>query len=262
MSFPQISVVIPTRHRSSILRNLLASLSSQIDCDFEVLLVDDSDEAIERKTTDHFPKLNLKYIRGTVRGANRSRNLGLQQSLGEMICFLDDDTVLPSTQHLALLYRHMLRLSKPALLGGYYLNPSGSKWAQRIYNASCNNWLDKGFRLKNPILLGGNLTLRKQDLSDSIFFSEDVQFGGDEIGFHSRFLQQHPQGQILLHQEFSVLHDSGLSWSQLKTNSRRQQANNPTTWKTLWKWLQKPNLDFKSAYPSLIYVLLGKLPLR
>ena len=259
MQTPSISLVIPTRHRPHFLRRLLCSLQLQSFQDFEVLVIDDSDQENEWDLSNEFPPLNIRTLRTSHRGANRARNLGLKLATGNILYFLDDDTYLASPQHLSQLANHFNSVSQPYLAGGMYQTPDSSSLAQWTYNCVCNLWLKKGFRNSAPILLGGNFAVRRKDLNSSIFFSENVFRGGDEIEFHLRFRQAHPDCRIELLPSMSVWHDSNLTWHGLQQNSLSQQKNNPTTWQVLWTWLKNPSFDVCFAFPVFVYVLLGKI---
>jgi glycosyltransferase involved in cell wall biosynthesis len=90
-----VSVIITTYNRYDLLLNAIKSVQEQTYKNFELIVVDDC-------STD--PRYNdlkgdFKYIRANINHKNPaiSRNLGIDASIGEMICFLDDDdSWLPS----------------------------------------------------------------------------------------------------------------------------------------------------------------------
>jgi glycosyltransferase involved in cell wall biosynthesis len=89
---PIVSVVVPTRDRSALLLQTLASVRAQRGVDLEIIVVDDG--SIDR-TRDRVSALADPRIRliGAERssGVSTARNEGVSATRGEWIAFLDDD---------------------------------------------------------------------------------------------------------------------------------------------------------------------------
>jgi glycosyltransferase involved in cell wall biosynthesis len=87
-----VSVVVPTRNRSRLLRTALRSVLRQRAADLEVIVVD---EASTDDTTDVIAALGdrrLRVIRNDVPlGPNGARNRGAAEARGEWLAFVDDD---------------------------------------------------------------------------------------------------------------------------------------------------------------------------
>jgi glycosyltransferase involved in cell wall biosynthesis len=98
-----ISVVIPTLDRRRDLAELLETLLNQSQMPLEVIIVDDSQKLSARTVADSFiPKFKsvdctLKYLPGKGAGLPAARNLGIEIFRGDVLLFLDDDTLLPSS---------------------------------------------------------------------------------------------------------------------------------------------------------------------
>lgn len=97
---PEVSVVIPTRGRPKDLANLLLTILNQNHPPFEVTIVDDSSVASSKNVAVSFKSefesagCKLKYVVGSNDGLPAARILGVDVSEGEVILFLDDDTLL------------------------------------------------------------------------------------------------------------------------------------------------------------------------
>jgi glycosyltransferase involved in cell wall biosynthesis len=97
-SVPSVSVVVPTLDRRSKIVECLEGLACQTHRDFEVVAVDDGSTddtptALERLAASH-PDLALTVLRNEEnRGANASRNRGVEVARGAVVAFLDDDCV-------------------------------------------------------------------------------------------------------------------------------------------------------------------------
>ena len=88
-SRPHFTVVIPSYERHGKLAELMDALSRQIDRDFEVVVVDQSDQPwVGASRNWGFP---LFYYHSPVKGAVRARNTGAMLAQGSIIAFVDDD---------------------------------------------------------------------------------------------------------------------------------------------------------------------------
>lgn len=96
-----ISVVICSHNRVAMLRESIHSVlasGSERD-DFELLIVDNAStdgtaQMVESLSRQH-PQVRYLYEREL--GLSKARNLGIQQSLGQLVVFLDDDAVVSKT---------------------------------------------------------------------------------------------------------------------------------------------------------------------
>lgn len=86
---PFFSVIVPTFARPKLLTRLIDLLDVQSERDFEVIVVDQSDEVWFG--SDLRFDLDLLYLRTPVRGAVRARNLGASLARGQVLAFIDDD---------------------------------------------------------------------------------------------------------------------------------------------------------------------------
>ena len=86
---PKFSVVIPSYERHDQLMGLMMRLVQQIEKDFEVVVVDQSESKWAHcEECFGFP---LTYYHSPVKGAVRARNNGACLAQGEIIAFIDDD---------------------------------------------------------------------------------------------------------------------------------------------------------------------------
>ncbi len=90
---PEISVILPTFNRSSLLMNAVQSVLDQDFEDWELLIVDDG------STDDTFQLINpllhkhdnIRYLKHGNKKLNMSRNAGIQASFGNYVTFIDSD---------------------------------------------------------------------------------------------------------------------------------------------------------------------------
>ncbi|EPS5536018.1 glycosyltransferase family 2 protein [Enterobacter hormaechei] len=92
-----VSIIITTRNSSSYIEKTLEAIVSQTYKSYEVLVIDDaSDDLIEleKKIGNYINKITIKLIRlRTKSNASVTRNIGIKNSVGEIICFLDADDI-------------------------------------------------------------------------------------------------------------------------------------------------------------------------
>lgn len=96
---PFISVVIATLNRERILCETITSILAQDYPDFEIIVVDQTekhDDETQRFLHVHHAEGRIRWIRESIKGASRARNIGAYYAKGDVLLFVDDDvTALP-----------------------------------------------------------------------------------------------------------------------------------------------------------------------
>ena len=99
-TMPRISLIVPVYNAASYIEDCLASLVAQTLDDIEVLLVDDhgrddSMQRAQRYVEEHPCKKRFRYLETPHNmGPGPARNVGIENALGEYICFVDSDDVV------------------------------------------------------------------------------------------------------------------------------------------------------------------------
>lgn len=94
----EISVIIPAYNRARTLRRALDSVLAQKGVNFEILLIDDGSTDETRLLAEEFAKKThrFRYFFQPNQGPSAARNLGIRESEGDYLAFLDsDDKWLP-----------------------------------------------------------------------------------------------------------------------------------------------------------------------
>ena len=90
------SIIVPVYNRPDEVDELLASLHTQQETDFEVLIIEDgSSNPCQSVCKKYADKLDLKYYVKPNSGPGQSRNYGAERAQGEYLLVLDSDVVLP-----------------------------------------------------------------------------------------------------------------------------------------------------------------------
>lgn len=99
MTWPSISVIIPTYNREKALRDTLADVLKQDYPDFEVVVVDQT-STHEPETQTYLEELaasgKIGWFRVDWASLPGARNYAVRRSRGEIILFIDDDVELPA----------------------------------------------------------------------------------------------------------------------------------------------------------------------
>ena len=104
MTQPAVTVVIPAYNAADDVATCLAGVLAQDYPDFEVIVVDDA-------SSDKTPEVvraheRVRLVRNVTNlGPAAARNRGVAESRGELLVFLDSDSIVDDTQWLARLRR-------------------------------------------------------------------------------------------------------------------------------------------------------------
>ena len=90
------SIIVPVFNRPDEVDELLESLLSQEEKDFEVIIVEDGSQVPCKKVCDKYAdRVDLHYYYKENSGPGQSRNYGAERAKGDYLLILDSDVVLP-----------------------------------------------------------------------------------------------------------------------------------------------------------------------
>lgn len=254
MDKPIISIVIPTYNRSKLLEFTLKSIEKQkIDkCLFEVIIVDDgsTDNTLE-VVNSYATKIQLKYCFQDDVGyrAASARNLGIANSNGEIILFIDSGVILNPNCVKEHFLSHEHNTSNIAVVG-YVLgieeeydaeetllklinfhNPedtinsflSEKKYLdirEKVYE-SCN---DNIMSLRAPwaVFWTGNISIKKSEIEKAGLFDTmyNTRWGVEDIDLGYRIFKNGIP--IILNRQASSIHCPHDSNTELKLKQEHQ----------------------------------------
>ena len=157
----KFSLIICTYMRPQSLLQLLQSVQEQTVYPDEILIIDGSTnketEMILKE--NHFNNLNYFLVPSEHRGLTRQRNYGIERLGNEMeiVCFLDDDTVLEVGYFEQLLATY--KIYPEALgVGGYIINETECEFVGDDYQPGIDEYYFDGWKRKD----GSRFILRKR----------------------------------------------------------------------------------------------------
>ena len=95
MAAPRVSVVVPCYNLGPFLGEAVDSVLGQSFTDVEILVVDDgSTDPGTQRILDTFARPKTRVLRSENRGLPGAKNLGIENTSGELLCMLDADDLL------------------------------------------------------------------------------------------------------------------------------------------------------------------------
>jgi len=193
----KISVIVRTYHRGEYLRQAVSSLLRQTLPlqEYEIIVVDNDPDGSARKTVQEiiscYRVSNVRYIQERKISASRAANTGVKNSTGDLIAFLDDDTIAEK-DWLTKIMKNFSTKRVDLLAGKIILKISGKKlpgWVKGELKILLGE-LDLGSsaremkRREFPLLM--NMALRKDvffsvgGFPENIGFQDGKPYAGEE----------------------------------------------------------------------------------
>ncbi|HEX7295768.1 MAG TPA: glycosyltransferase family 2 protein [Pyrinomonadaceae bacterium] len=190
---PQVSIVIPTYNRSTLLRNAVESVLRQdTQWPFEIVIVNnnsnDDTEAVAQDLINKHPD-KVTYVVESKQGNSYARNSGVKAAQADIIAFIDDDVTVENNwlqSCMEVLTSH----EELSFVGGSVLpewNGSPPAWVTpdhwaplALLDYGPNEFCING---NNPLcLLTANIAFRRTVFDQLGMFSPDLQRVNDSIG--------------------------------------------------------------------------------
>ncbi len=92
MNESKVLIIIPTYNKGYIIEKTIKSILNQSYQDFELIIIDDCSSDNTREVIEKFEDKRIKYIKLEKNsGANKARNIGIQNARYELIAFHDSN---------------------------------------------------------------------------------------------------------------------------------------------------------------------------
>ena len=177
----KVSVIIPIYNRADLLPRAMSSVLNQTFQDFELIIVDDGSTDNTKQVVEEFQKKDkrIKYIwQENSGGPAKPRNIGIKDSQGEYIAFLDsDDDWLPEKLEKQLEIFEKNRQTNLGFVGCNALIVKEDK-IQEYKTPKYKNILPK--ILENDFIWSCSSVIIKKLVLDKVgFFDENLKIGDD-----------------------------------------------------------------------------------
>lgn len=168
---PFFSIVIPTYNSYEKLLRAVKSIHNQTFLDYEIIIVDDGSTD---KTKDLLPAMKLEKVRYFYKingGPASARNVGISQSLGKYICFLDaDDEFMPNK--LSRFYENCLRGAVFLFSDAEYYNEKDD--TSSVFSSKNHMKYGNSFKslLEQNFIVASTVCIEKTVLDTTKYFDE------------------------------------------------------------------------------------------
>lgn len=101
---PTISIIVPVYNVEKYLEECVESVLSQTFTDYELLLIDDGSTDSSGIICDGYATQDsrIRVFHKSNGGVSSARNLGLDNALGEWVCFIDSDDEIRNLESLCI----------------------------------------------------------------------------------------------------------------------------------------------------------------
>jgi cellulose synthase/poly-beta-1,6-N-acetylglucosamine synthase-like glycosyltransferase len=189
---PKVSIVIPVKNEERTIRNTIQSILELDYPDYEVILVDAGSEdqtasiAKQIRGNPHPLHKNLKIIQTGFSTPAHGRNIGIRNSSGEILAFVDGDCYV--TKDWLKKAIPMLRQENVGGIGGPVISSSRGKYLSRAllnifstFFASAGSTLFSRHRKQKEVenIPTGNSIYHRKALEEIGLFDKDLRFCED-----------------------------------------------------------------------------------
>lgn len=170
-----LSIIISTLNEEKYLPKLLESIDLQDYKDYEIIVSDgNSKDNTQKIAMDHNCKLKVSEKKSPAYG----RNQGAIEANGDLLLFLDADTILPKN-----FFSQALKTFKEKKLNvaGFYLKFTFNKFSYRLMSVLINTFFFLSQYIK-PLSIGAAILVEKsyhqkiKGFDESIFVGEDHDY--------------------------------------------------------------------------------------
>ena len=174
-----VDVIIPVYNNSKYLEDALASCMLQTYKDFKIYIIDDNSKENIYKVVKKFENaLNICYVKNEVNfGPAKSRNIGIEMGMGELISFLDSDDVWDENKLMNSVNIFYLDKKVGMTCGNYRV------WVnrQRVKPPFYSRNIDVNFETLKRVnfVASGSVTVRRAVLDDVGLFNENYIIAED-----------------------------------------------------------------------------------
>jgi glycosyltransferase involved in cell wall biosynthesis len=184
---PLFSVIVPLYNVAEFVETTIQSILVQSFADYEVLLIDDGSTDNTLNIIKRYESLDyrIRVFSKSNGGVSSARNLGIKESTGEYILFLDGDDFI--NEALLQIASDLFTFKKIDMFSYGYLTTVGNKVLREYANPRFNNKLFTGKEFIHLYLLKkisqcmcSFIVSRKVVVEHEILFDENTKYAEDQ----------------------------------------------------------------------------------
>lgn len=144
MPAPELSIIIPVYNVADYIEQCLDSVINQTYTKWECILVDDGSQDWSGHICDNYAKFDSRFlvIHQDNKGVSAARNIGIKQSRGKYITFIDPDDFI-TTNYFDALMRKMLDVNADVAVSSFSATLENGEEGRYAF---LNKW-EKGIRI-------------------------------------------------------------------------------------------------------------------
>ncbi|MGO5074106.1 glycosyltransferase family 2 protein [Clostridium sporogenes] len=185
----KVSVIVISYNIQDCIAQCLDSLNNQTYKEFEIIVVDDGSCDNTMNIIKEYKKLNknIKLIQKDNGGPASARNVGLRNSNGEYILFIDgDDWIEPDT--IEKMYSEAQKFNADIVISDFFVNNGNEQTIHKGNSTKAVKNIDviRNLFLSNIIPSALNKLYKKSLFDDyNIYFDEEL-FSGEDLEINTR----------------------------------------------------------------------------
>ena len=189
-----ISLIIPAYNEEKFIGTCLrAALKNAPRNLEEIIVVNNASTDKTAEVASSFPKVRVVYE--PKKGLTSARQRGFKEAKGDLLAYIDADTIMPS-HWFDILNREFDKDNSIICLSGpyHYYDYSPPKWQKELINKSYDV-----YKLTKVLVIGGNFVVKRKALEKIGGFDESISFYGEDTDLAVRI---NKVGKILFLKEF------------------------------------------------------------
>ena len=201
-----VSIVIPSYNSHSTIKECIKALLNQnVERDYEIIVVDSSDDKGVVEMLKEFPKVKVHYFEKHV-NAGKARNLGVKLSRGEIIAFIDSDCIAPENW-----LKKILKYfdEYPQICGVLGVYTGGRSLLEKICGGEFLEEFSIGFF---DGFIEGNCAFKREIFEKGCFWSERSRSEYVDLAKCIKFKIKKP---VLWDPDLKVLHLGRVTWGKI-----------------------------------------------
>lgn len=200
MQTPKISLIIPAYNEEKYIGPCLeAAIKNSKGRLFEIIVIDNASTDKTQEIAQQFP--GVMVVPEPRKGLTRARQRGFLSAHGDVLAYIDADTLMPKTWY-DLLEKEFIANPRLAALSGPYIFYELPAWMRFLVSTYWHLVAYPSSLLLGYMTIGGNFAIRRDVIEKMSGFDTSIEFYGEDfdIGRRARVF-----GKVKFNLKFPIL---------------------------------------------------------